>query len=125
MSTTALKPAEFVEWQSGALKRLAEFLSLPETPGEQWRVRRPTPSAYRAAVDLITTADVPNVPPPRVAPDREGGIQLEWEKGIYELEISVSPAGSFEFLKATGAESEEGLAGFDRARELISWLART
>jgi hypothetical protein len=122
--STAPKPTEFAEWQSWALKQLAEFLNLPERPEAEWRVRRPTTSAYRAAVDLITAADAMDVPSPRVAPDKEGGIQLEWEKGIYELEISVSPTGSFEFLKAAVTEFEEGIIGFDRARELINWLAQ-
>ncbi len=42
------------EWQSKILRELAEFLTLPEKAPEEWNVRRPTASAYKAAVDLIT-----------------------------------------------------------------------
>jgi hypothetical protein len=102
------------EWQAKILLEIAGFLNLPEKVQEDWRVRRPTASAYRAAVDLITeikAADLP-LPLPKVSPDREGGIQFEWtQKG---LEIGILPTGSYEYLRVKDAESERGTSVFPR-----------
>ncbi len=60
---------------------------------------------------------------PRIAPDRKGGIQFEWEKGEYELDVAVLPTGSFEYLRATQTTEEEGSAGFTKVRDLLHWFA--
>jgi len=109
------------EWQSKILRELAEFLSLPEKPPEEWSVRRPTASAYRAAVDLITEIKAADLPLPMVAPDRDGGIQFEWKQR--GLEIGILPTGSYEYLRLKGTETEEGPAGLYTARELVASLA--
>lgn len=115
------------EWQTTVLQTLAGFLTLPEQGDAAWSVKRPTPKAYKAAVDLISEVPVSSLsslPIPRVAPDRQGGIQFEWEKGPYLLEIGVSPSGSYEGLKATPTSEEEGHLTFNKARESIVWFAR-
>jgi hypothetical protein len=115
------------EWQTTVLQTLAKFLTLPEQSDAAWCVKRPTPKAYKAAVDLISEVPVSSLaslPIPRVAPDRQGGIQFEWEKGPYALEIGISPSGSYEVLKATPTSEEEGHLTFNKARESIVWLAR-
>jgi hypothetical protein len=109
------------EWQSKILRELAAFLTLPEKPPQEWSVRRPTASAYRAAVDLITEIKAADLPLPMVAPDRDGGIQLEWKQR--GLEIGILPTGSYEYLRLKGAETEEGSAGLYKARELVAALA--
>ena len=116
------------EWRNAVLKAIAQFLELPDPPEAEWRVRRPTPKAYKVAVDLIS--DFPqkrlaSLPLPRVAPDRQGGIEFEWEKGRYALEIAVMPNGAIELLKATPKnEDEEGRCSLERARDTILWFAR-
>jgi hypothetical protein len=115
------------EWQISILQTLAQFLNLAESPDAEWRVKRPTTKAYKAAVDLISEvppSKVSGLPLPRIAPDRQGGIQLEWEKGKYAIEISISPNGSFELLKTTPEDEEEGHCSFARARETILWLSQ-
>jgi hypothetical protein len=115
------------DWQNSILQTLAQFLSLPEDPEREWSVKRPTAKAYKAAVDLISeipASKTSAIPLPRVAPDRKGGIQLEWVKGKYAIEISISPAGSFELLKVTPRDEEEGRCSLDRARETILWFSR-
>jgi len=109
------------EWQAKILLEIAGFLSLPEKPPEDWRARRPTASAYRAAVDLITEIKMRDLPLPRVSPDRDGGIQFEWkQKG---LEIGILPTGSYEYLRVKDTESEEGHVGLSKAREMVASLA--
>lgn len=110
------------EWQSKILLDLAFFLrGFPEEPATDWRVKRPTMTAYRAAVDLITAIEAADLPQPRVAPDREGGIQFEWDT----LEIGILPTGAFECLwvKPNG-ETEEGTFQLAKARQLVTSLAR-
>ena len=94
------------EWQSKILRELAAFLTLPEKPPEDWSVRRPTASAYRAAVDLITEIKSADLPLPMVAPDRNGGIQLEWKQ--QGLEIGILPTGSHEYLRQRGRGRRRG-----------------
>jgi hypothetical protein len=115
------------DWQSSILQSLAQFLELAENPDAQWRVKRPTTKAYRAAVDLISEvppAKFSALPLPRIAPDRQGGIQMEWEKGKYAVEISILPNGSIELLKITPSTEEESQCSFDRAKDTILWLSQ-
>lgn len=109
------------EWQSKILLEIAGFLNLPEEPQEDWRVKRPTASAYRAAVDLITEIKAADLPLPRVSSDREGGIQFEWKQR--GLEIGILPTGTYEYLRVKDTGSEEGHAGLSKAREIVASLA--
>lgn len=111
------------EWQSKILLDLAFFLrGYPEEPVSDWRVKRPTMTAYRAAVDLITAIEAADVPQPRMAPDREGGIQFEWDT----LEIGILPTGTLECLqiKSNGDTEEQQTIAPAEARQLITALAR-
>jgi hypothetical protein len=110
------------EWQSKILLDLAFFLrGYPEEPVANWRVKRPTMTAYRAAVDLITAIEAGDVPQPRMAPDREGGIQFEWDT----LEIGILPTGRFECLRVkSNGDTEEETIALSKARQLITALAR-
>lgn len=121
MEISKKKPAP--EWQYAILQGLAEFLALPEAPEKPRLVKRPTLTAYKAAVALISEVPVKDLPPPRIAPDRQGGIQFEWEKGICAVEIGILPNGTYEVLKVAGDEEEEGRAGISRVHETLVWLA--
>jgi len=109
-------------WQAKVLLDLAFFLKgIPEERTADWRVRRLTMSAYQAAVDLISPIDTTNVPEPRIAPDREGGIQFEWDT----LEIGVLPTGTYEYLRLKpDGLSDEGIIQPAKARQLIISLGR-
>ncbi len=111
------------EWQSKILRELAEFLTLPEKPPEEWSVRRPTASAYKAAADLITEIRAADLPLPMVAPDRDGGIQFEWkQKG---LEVGILPTGYYEYLRVKNAGSEEGYLDVFKMSKLVASLAES
>jgi hypothetical protein len=112
------------DWQKTILEALAALLQLPEDPDAGWRAKRPTTKAYKAAVDLVSEVPVRALPLPRVAPGRRGGIQFEWEKGSYALEIGILPNGTFEVLKVTPSSETESQASFTSARESIMWFAR-
>jgi hypothetical protein len=111
-------------WQYEIFQDLAKLTDFPETPEAEWHVRRPTAQAYKAAVDLISIVPIGNAPRPRIAPDRRGGIQFEWEKGAFGLEIGVSPEGVFECLKVTADKEEEISGSANKARDLLLWFAK-
>lgn len=112
------------EWQYAILQGLAKFLDIPQSLDAPRLVQRPTPKAYKAAVALISDVPIENLPFPRIAPDRQGGIQFEWEKGSCAVEIAVSPNGALEVLKVDGDSEEEGVTGISRARDTLVWLAQ-
>ncbi len=122
----SLHDDKIIIWQDRVLRALAELLVLPVEADVEWRAIRPSIKAYKAAVDLISeiAGSTATLPIPTIGPDREGGIQIEFEKGNYALEIGVLPNGGFEILKVTPSEQTENLASFSRAKESISWLAR-
>jgi len=103
---------------------LAKFLELPEPPTPGRRVKRPTAKAYKTAVDLVSGLSIDTLPLPRIAPDRQGGIQFEREKGSYALEVGISPNGRCEVLKVTPSREEEGRAPLSEVRESLIWFAR-
>jgi len=113
---------EKTDWQSKILLELAFFMNgFPESTDVSWRVIRPTMNAYRAAVELVTGLDATYVPWPRIAPDREGGIQFEWDT----LEIGVLPTGSYEYLRVVGeSKTQEGQITLSKAWQFIAALAR-
>jgi hypothetical protein len=114
------------EWQTTVLQALAEFLTIEDTDTE-WHVKRPTTKAYKTAVDLISQippAKTSGLPLPRISPDRQGGIQFEWEKSRYAVEISVSPTGTMELLRVSPRDEEEGRCSLERAAETLLWLSR-
>jgi len=56
-----------------------------------------------------------------MAPDREGGIQFEWDT----LEIGILPTGAFECLRVKpNGDTEEGTIALSKARQLVASLAR-
>ncbi len=113
------------DWQSAIFQQLAKLVEIDDHPEEPWRARRPTAAAYKAAVSLISQITDDSLPLPRIAPDREGGLQLEWEKGSCAVEISISPGGSLELLRSkAGRDTEEGRVGISAARDVLSRLAR-
>jgi hypothetical protein len=113
------------DWQNAIFQDLAKLLTIAERPEVPWRVKRPTAQAYRAAVALISEVSLEDLPRPRVAPDREGGFQLEWEKGSLAVEISISPSGHLALLRSkNGREHEEGIVSVATASHAIAALAR-
>ena len=101
-------------------------MEIDDNPQASWRVRRPTAAAYKAAVSLISqiVADKA-LPSPRIAPDREGGFQLEWEKGPRAVEININRSGTIELLTSDGRrDRENGHVSIATAGDAVVRLAR-
>jgi len=76
-----------------------------------------------AKVLLFDLLDDREMPVLDISPIHDGGIQIEWHKGIREFELEVFPDGHFEFLKIENDEHlEEGPASLSKVNSLISWV---
>jgi hypothetical protein len=113
------------DWQSTIFQQLAKLMEIEEHADAPWRARRPTALAYKTAVSLISQLTEHDLPLPRIAPDREGGFQLEWEKGECAVEINVGPGGALELLRTkAGRDIDNGRVGVAAARNALARLAR-
>jgi hypothetical protein len=122
-----LKYIPATDWQTAIFQQLAKVMEIDDQPEASWRVRRPTAAAYKAAVSLISkiVADK-TLPLPRIAPDREGGLQLEWAKGPRVVEINISRSGTIELLTSDGRrDREDGHVSITTAGDAVVQLART
>jgi hypothetical protein len=93
-------------WFSSFVSQLAGALALrPGWDGRQAPAVQPAAAttAVRTIADLITTTS----PGPRVVPTAIGGIQLEWYRPGYEIEIEVAPDGTSAEVYVLDAETDE------------------
>lgn len=114
------------DWQTAIFQQLAKLMEIDDDSAVSWRVRRPTAAAYKAAVSLISQIGAEKaLPSPRIAPDREGGFQLEWEKGPRAVEINISRSGTIDLLTSDGrGDHEDGHVSITTAGDAIVRLAR-
>ena len=108
-------------WVQIALRRLRSVADL----GPGWSGRggcpvepRLLPRAFRLIADVIPDNDATYVP--RVVPTVEGGLQLEWHRDGFDLEIELSPLGEVwvDHERIDGTETWEG--DFDDLRDRVS-----
>jgi hypothetical protein len=90
-ATTAFSSA-IQSWPDSVGDRLAKLLKLP--PDWDGHVGRPI---SRTIVDyacaLLPRLVRPGIPPPFIAPLASGGLQLEWHRNGWDLEIEIEGAG--------------------------------
>jgi hypothetical protein len=87
-------------WPDSMGDRLAQLLKLP--PGWDGHSARPisrTIADY--ACSLLPRLVRPGIPPPFIAPLASGGLQLEWHRNGWDLEIEIEAPGQ---LYAYGRE---------------------
>ena len=112
-------------WQVEPVKKLLEFLSLPEN-WNSYGGRPPSLDTVLSAIDFLTMVPFDTPPRLRVIPLSGGGVQLEWSSDQRELEVEFQPEGSIVFLKAEAiTEGEEGeLRALTptHVKSLMSWL---
>jgi len=78
-------------WFRPTLDRMLGFLSL----GEDWNGYGERPiheSAVKRAVDALNEI-CPDGPSPCVVPTPDGGVQIEWMTGGFEIEVEIPPSG--------------------------------
>jgi hypothetical protein len=99
------------EWVRLAVRRLEAVGALPQ--GWSGRLGPPVeiqlvPRAFDVIRDLVSGLGAALVP--QVVPTVEGGLQLEWHRDGFDLEIVMSPFGDVwvDFERIDGSEAWEG-----------------
>ncbi len=92
-------------WFNSILKRLSELLSL----GENWNGYGEKPIQENAVKKAIAVLDTvyQKGPVPEVVPTPDGGVQLEWEKNGYEIEIEIPSVGPALILVVNSSGQDE------------------
>jgi hypothetical protein len=92
-------PANFENsWFQPVIGRVVELLSLPKA----WAGPGSESIAPRLAEDVVSRV-LPMVMPgldypvPQIVPTRAGGLQLEWHRAGWDVEVDVSPLGEVVF----------------------------
>lgn len=111
--------------QIQGIKRLITVRKLPEN-WDSYGSPPPTESAFAVGIRLLTAIDFDELPAPRIIPVSGGGVQLEWDVGIRELELEIMSDGSIKYLKVERGEplDEQEIVILDlaRVRSLVTWL---
>ena len=117
-------------WFRPTLSQLASFLSL----GNDWDGYGAQPiheSAVKRAVAVLN-AVCPAGPEPWTVPTTEGGVQIEWALGGFEIEIEILPGGPAQILivEPSGKESEmpafsHSIETWELLRERIAEMGRS
>lgn len=94
------------EWFRPLIDRLLGFLSL-EANWNGYGERPIHESAVKRAIDVLDHV-CPAGPRPSVVPTAEGGVQIEWVGGGFEIEVEIPPSGPADVLivDPSGAEFE-------------------
>ncbi len=118
-------------WVSPCLTKLAEFERLQQN----WDGYNSPPiglGALSNARRFLTTLQIQGLPAPAVVPVGGGGVGLNWVSGAKEVELTLLPDGSVEYLKVLhpdlarddatreGVWQEESFS--DKAKEMLEWL---
>ncbi len=87
-------PAELPAWVLPVVRQLDHLLDLP--PNWNGSASAPIePRLAELAVNAVLVAVMPDerAPVPHVVPSVDGGLQLEWHRGGWDVEIQLTPMG--------------------------------
>lgn len=87
---------EETEWLPAVVERLNELVALPQGWGGP-ATEPPTPDVAIACIEALNKFMPRVVAKPSILPTPEGGIQLEWHCGGWDLEVEFSPDGPAEY----------------------------
>ena len=106
-------------WFRPTLDRMLEFLSLQEN----WNGYGESPiheSAVKRAVDVLNEV-CREGPCPSVVPTANGGVQIEWAVGGFEIDVEIPPSGPAAILivEPSGQETETAATARSDAWQLL------
>jgi hypothetical protein len=86
------------QWRNEALGQMSKFNHI-EIKTDAWSPKRPSPSVWECAKNLILDFPDDFLPTPFVMATIDGGIELEWHADERELDIGILSNGKMEYLK--------------------------
>ncbi len=113
-------------WVAPVTRRLATLLEL----GTNWRgspSARIEPRLAENAVNAVLALVMPTAegPVPQVVPLVDGGLQLEWHQGGWDIEVSLSPLGEVWIDAASADGLIEWADHFAARREDLALLLQS
>lgn len=109
-------------WLEDSQDELHKLKELPENWDSYGSPRIKDISVTTTANLLIDLAKF-GMPKPQIFPVSGGGLQLEWQRNMRELEIEVLPDGSIEYLKVyEDGEMTEDSIDKTNVWQLVKWF---
>ena len=112
------------DWQVSTMNSLARLSGLPENWDSYGSAPIPE-QVISFATDLVSGAAFQSAPLPHVVPVSGGGLQLEWSKGLRELEVQITPELTIELFARDGqAMAEQSVQSLSKSNlaQLLNWL---
>lgn len=109
-------------WLTPTIEKISELLQLPPN----WNSYRAAPVRSELAAALVTLlAQImgDDTPPPSVVPTASGGLQAEWHRKGYDLEIEVcSPSRFVAYFEEIETGKTESRSVVSDLRPLVEWI---
>lgn len=110
-------------WIEPVVQKLGELLQLPRN----WSSYRSEPvraEIATALLQLLLEVMADETPPPAVVPTASGGLQAEWHRGGYDLEIEAFSPYRFEaHIEELETGKVQSLQVISDLRPLVEWIA--
>jgi len=109
------------DWKERAIKRLAELCALPQG----WDGHNGKPANHDAvmfAANIIVGLMRPRVPMPSIMPLSYGGVQIEWHRNNWDVEIEVAAPNRMHVFGCNLASGREESLDLTNSLEPIGHL---
>lgn len=106
-----------------AVNEVIDDLSKLKEDWDSYRARPIQASAVQAAKRLLADSASLNTPRPKVGPTCLGGVQIEWHRKGYDVEIDVGPEGAVSaFIQHVPSDQVLWDGRVDDLRKLPDWI---
>ena len=109
-------------WLATTVEKLAELLQLPPN-WSSYRAATVRPELASALLALLLEVMGDDTPAPAIVPTASGGLQAEWHRKGYDLEIEVcSPSRFVAHFENVKTGKVESLSVVSDLRRLVEWI---
>ena len=110
-------------WHRQIIRECKELLKLPEG-WDSYKAKRIEADAVLAAIEVLLEIMSDDAEIPSVVPLNDGGVQLEWHPGGYDLEIVCRPGKEPVFFYEHRGKEMEGLVAGNRVHDALRGIIR-